>query len=139
MFDCIRPTKNVVLQISFSKYCSVPGYVRLGWVRLCIGQVRLGRDQVQVWLGQIRFEQEGWYINILGQVRFDCIRPTKNVVLQKSFSKYCSVPGQVRLGWVRLGKVRLGIGQVRLGLNRKVSILISQVMLGLVAYATLKM
>ena len=111
----------IFLQISFSKHCSV-----LCQVRYMLGQVRLG-------IGQVRFEQEGQYIDISGQVRFDCISPTKNIISRISFSNHCSVPGQV---WQ--GQVRLGIGQVRLvrfGLNRQVSILISQVRLVLIAYA----
>ena len=74
-FDCIRPTKNIILRICFNKQCSVPGLVR--------------------------FEQEGKYIDILGQVRLgqvrvNCICPTKNIISQISFSEHCSVLGQVR-------------------------------------------
>ena len=87
-------------------------------------QARLGLGQVgQVRLGQVRFEQECQYIDSLGQVRFDCICPTKNIILRISFIEHCWVPGQVRfeqegqctrLGQVRLDLVRFRLGQVRL-------------------------
>ena len=137
-FDCIRPTRNRILRISFSNHCSVPGQVRQGQVRL--GQVYVRLGQVRYRLGQVRFAQENYYIDILGYVRFDCIRPTKNMISEQVQQTLLGASlGQVRLVQVqvRLGQDRLGIGQVRF--EQEGQFLTSQVWLGLIAYAQPKM
>ena len=128
------------------------GQVRLGLNRkvstlisqVRLGQVRLGRlgQVVQFSLGQFRLVQFFSCQVRSGQVRLGQVRLGINAFtlyqklnfVNKFAAKYLMKTFGIRFRSNRF-KHCLMPGQVRLGLNRKVSILIFQVRLGLIAYS----